>query len=158
MPTLGFAIGTTNGDVVYNRHQNLRQDADIFQQMTDYYADKMRRIARGEPIQVHPFRTHAAALANYEAWVRERVPVQMEVMAAAKEKNPDQTNIIVIPKLYKVKGGMTKDDAAKVAALSDEGKTLDLWIDGLGYVFTTSAVYAPKKDIVMYVAILVPKE
>lgn len=155
MPTLGFYQGMLGDDVVRNRVQKVRPDANLLQQLTDYYADKMKRIARGEAIQTHPFRTHATALANYEAFLRERIPVQMEMVE--RTKKDDMVKIIMIPKLYKVKGGMTKADAEKVADLGNEGTALEQWVDGLGYVLNTSAFYSPKKDLVMYAAILCPK-
>lgn len=153
-PTLGFMTGKLGGDPVHNRVQNAPKDGDLMGQFSDYFADKLRRIKRGEAIQVYPFRTHTAALADYDKFVRNRINVQLDMVEDTKDDGT--TKIIAIPKLYKVKGGMKKEDAEKVSALSDEDNALTQWCLKQGYVFNTSAFYTPKEDVVMYMTVLVP--
>lgn len=159
--TVGRFVGNQFGESINTSVMPMRKDGDILQQMGDYYTSMVERRLKGDPkVKVHPFRTHAVAVADFGKYATQRAQVQLEVSAKIHNDHPDRfggndNGIIAIPKLYSVREKFTEAHKEALVTLLDS-LPLGKWARAKGYELFGTSYRSPSNPYVMYMVIFVP--
>ena len=144
-PTTGWQVGPN----IVNRCQELNVEKSLVQQQTDYYAAKLKEIKQGRHAP-YVFGTFKEVLADYNTYLKQRLPIQLKARKQAMEEQPDARFITMIPKMYKLKKGIpTEDDQKEFVFMSNNDRPITKYLKDKGLFFMTQFFGTTGSDIFM---------
>lgn len=147
-PTTGWQVGPN----IVNRCQELNNTKSLVQQQTDYYAEKLKEIKQGRHAP-YVFGTFKEVLEDFNTYLKQRVPLQLKARKQAKQDQPENVFITMIPKMYKLKKGIpTEDDQKEFVFMSNNDRPLTQWLKKKDLFFMTQFFGTSGSDIFMLTA------
>ena len=150
LPTTGWQVGPN----IVNRCQDLNGQSTLVQQQTDYYASKLKEIKQGKHAP-YVYGTFKEVLADYNNYLKQRIPIQLKARKQAMEEQPNARFITMIPKMYMLRSGIpTEDDQKEFVFLSNNDRPLTKYLKEKGLFFMTQFFGTGGSDIFMLTATL----